>query len=393
MPSPSEERQAKRAAFKVDSNKNVFIIMRYGKSKEFEEIETAIKGTLKDYGLRGVLARDEIFHELLWEHIKFCMENSRYTIAVFEKIRGADVNPNVALELGYMLALGKSCLILKDSSMKDLQTDIMGHLYEAFDSYAVKDTIHVAVGKWLLQLGHNTVKPDIEITGSSEIDAYKNRTKLILDELTKFENTINVGQDKLTYVIRQRASLSSLAITDGEIFNEDTDDIYKKLLIEERAKLLELLEAGIKIKLIISPYIHEVRVESKQLTKQEIKNNILPRYARLIEVIEKYRDARNFQIVSSTNDKNVLIIGNRAVCIGEKAVRERGYKNTVFKYDTQIIGKEIDAFDREFRDNAGVILKKETTQSNDHSSPELKEKVIEKLKRSSAKIEREIRKL
>jgi hypothetical protein len=297
------------------------------------------------------------------------------------------------MELGYMLALGKSCLILKDSSMKDLQTDIMGHLYEAFDSYDVRDTIRVAIGKWLLQLGHNTVKPEIEITGSTAIDAYKNRTMQILDELKKFENTINIGQDKLTYVIQQRASLSSLAITDDEIFNEDTDDIYKKLLIEERARLLVLLEAGIKIKLIISPYIHEVRVESKQLTKQEIRNNILPRYARLIEVIEKYRDARNFQIVSSTNDKNVLIIGNRAVCIGEKAVRERGYKNTVFKYDTQIIGKEIDAFDREFRDNAGVILKKETTQSIDHSSPELKEKVIEKLKRSSAKIEREIRKL
>ena len=61
-------------------------------------------------------------------------------------IRGASElfqwsHPSIALEPGFMLAHGKRCLILKDKGIRKMPTDIVGKLYEEFDTYEIESSI------------------------------------------------------------------------------------------------------------------------------------------------------------------------------------------------------------------------------------------------------------
>ena len=54
-------------------------------------------------------------------------------------------NPNVAYELGMLHLLGRPCLILKHSSLKALQTDILMKLYTPFEK---TDEIGEIIKSW-----------------------------------------------------------------------------------------------------------------------------------------------------------------------------------------------------------------------------------------------------
>src|ERR1043165_8609615 len=164
-----------RSTFEKDMDRNVFVIMRYAPTSPFVKIENTIKETLQRFGLKAVLARDVILHQQIWNHIRFCMEHSRYAIVVFENILQPDFNPNITLELGYMLALKRPCLILKDDSMDKLHTDIIGHLYTPFNVHKVKETVGGAIEKWLMRLGPNSVKPAETISADKPVEANKKR--------------------------------------------------------------------------------------------------------------------------------------------------------------------------------------------------------------------------
>lgn len=54
-------------------------------------------------------------------------------IAIFDKPEPREIfNPNVAYELGILHLLARPCLILKHSSLKALQTDILMKLYTPY---------------------------------------------------------------------------------------------------------------------------------------------------------------------------------------------------------------------------------------------------------------------
>lgn len=55
-------------------------------------------------------------------------------VAVFEQLVEPDFNPNVSLEVGYMLAQKKKLLLLKERSLPRLSSDLVGHLYKEFDA-------------------------------------------------------------------------------------------------------------------------------------------------------------------------------------------------------------------------------------------------------------------
>jgi protein-tyrosine-phosphatase len=63
-----------------------------------------------------------------------------------------EVSPNVCLELGYMLALGRPCLLLKERAVPEMQADLGGHLYKEFDAHDIGTTVSQAVRSWLQEL-------------------------------------------------------------------------------------------------------------------------------------------------------------------------------------------------------------------------------------------------
>jgi len=123
------------------SNQNVFVMMHYRSDSHFKEIEDCIRESLSEYALVARLAKDRAIVDDLWENIVLYMKHSRFGIALFEDIDEREFNPNISLELGYMYALGKRCLLLKEKRMPRLPTDIYGRIYRDFDVLNLRSSI------------------------------------------------------------------------------------------------------------------------------------------------------------------------------------------------------------------------------------------------------------
>src|SRR5579859_524512 len=133
-------------AYKRDTYRNVFIMMRYREDTPLTNIVEVVSNALREHGLNPILAKAKRLHPELWSNVLACMEYARYGIVIFEDVDGShEFNPNIAIELGYMLARGRPCLILKDRRMAAVPTDIAGRVYDTFDSHNPEGTIPSAI--------------------------------------------------------------------------------------------------------------------------------------------------------------------------------------------------------------------------------------------------------
>jgi len=127
---------------------NVLLMMRFRTGVQYAAVTTALRENFANYGLHVLRADDKDYTGDLWENVCLYVLGSRFGVAVFEEIDEREFNPNIALELGFMLALNKRCLILKDQRMPRLPTDIIGKLYKEFDTYAIPETVAIAISSW-----------------------------------------------------------------------------------------------------------------------------------------------------------------------------------------------------------------------------------------------------
>lgn len=130
-------------------DRNVFIIMRFSDRPEIRQIHASIKAALADYGLRGIRADDRDYTGELWSNVEVYLTGCKYGIAVFEDAQDANYNPNVGLELGYMIGRRKRTLILKDRDLPSLHADVLHRLYSAFDMNDIDGSIRREVGRWV----------------------------------------------------------------------------------------------------------------------------------------------------------------------------------------------------------------------------------------------------
>lgn len=132
---------------------NVFLMMRFANRTANREIFHALRNALGRYAVNLLRADQKAYADSLWENVRYYMDGCDLGVAVFEQLIKKDFNPNVSLELGYMLARGKKVLLLKDRSLRRLPTDMVGHLYKEFDSGDIDTTIRRAAGAWLQDVG------------------------------------------------------------------------------------------------------------------------------------------------------------------------------------------------------------------------------------------------
>lgn len=128
---------------------NVFVMMRFIDSSQMNSIFATVKETLAARGFHAVRADDRDYTGELWSNIEVYMACSKYGIAVFEDIETRDFNPNVSLELGYMLGRRKRCLILKEQRLPDLPADVVHRLYKPFDMFDIPGSVGREVGRWV----------------------------------------------------------------------------------------------------------------------------------------------------------------------------------------------------------------------------------------------------
>ncbi len=130
--------------------KNVLIMTRFQEgNKELSRIDSTIRRSLRANGLIGHRADDRCYpaDRNLWDNVCTYMFGCKYGIAVFEDVVADEFNPNVALEYGFMRALGKPTLLLKESRFTP-RADILGTLWEEFNIFDIENTVKSAINRW-----------------------------------------------------------------------------------------------------------------------------------------------------------------------------------------------------------------------------------------------------
>jgi hypothetical protein len=130
-----------------------FVMMRFGTTKAHNEISESIREALRAQGIKALRADEKDYHDELFWNILTYIYGCSFGIAVFERIEQDDFNPNVALEVGYTMALKKPVLLLKDKTLKSLNTDLVGKLYKTFDLQNISATMGPQILRWLTDRG------------------------------------------------------------------------------------------------------------------------------------------------------------------------------------------------------------------------------------------------
>lgn len=93
------------------------------------------------------------YHDHLYFNVQTYMHGCGMGMAVHDRIKADSHNPNVALEVGYMFALRKPVCLLKETTLTTLPTDLVGWMYEPFDTLNPAETIPAVVSRWLFDKG------------------------------------------------------------------------------------------------------------------------------------------------------------------------------------------------------------------------------------------------
>lgn len=133
--------------------KTAFIIMQFGSTAAHVKLVDAIKKELSKHNIIALRADDKEYMDDLFSNIKTYMYGCDFGIAIFERITEDNFNPNVSLEVGYMMGMGKQVLLLKDKTLSSLHTDLAGKLYKPFDVFDIESSLSTHIGKWLSDKG------------------------------------------------------------------------------------------------------------------------------------------------------------------------------------------------------------------------------------------------
>ena len=135
-----------------EPSRTAFIMMDFAATGPHNTIRHAIRSTLKAFKIHALRADDKAYHSDLYWNVITHAEGCSFGIAVLDRILGDEQNPNVALEVGYMLALGKKICLLKEKGY-ELQADLIGKLWNEFNPCEPATTISQALRKWMADKG------------------------------------------------------------------------------------------------------------------------------------------------------------------------------------------------------------------------------------------------
>ena len=133
---------------------NAFLMMRFADTPVNRAIVEEVRASLSRYAISVLRADQRSYAESLWDNVRSYMDACDLGVAIFDQTPNNDFNPNVSLELGYMMATGlKRLLLLKDKNLPRLPSDLVGHLYREFDPGDVTPSIRRATQDWLRDVG------------------------------------------------------------------------------------------------------------------------------------------------------------------------------------------------------------------------------------------------
>jgi hypothetical protein len=98
----------------ADFEKSVFIMTKFpeGKSAEARQLSAIIatvQRTIRSAGFVPRIACDRMYYEDVWSNVELYLLGCRYGVAIVEATYRPELNPNVAMEWGWMWGLAKTC--------------------------------------------------------------------------------------------------------------------------------------------------------------------------------------------------------------------------------------------------------------------------------------------
>ncbi len=148
-------------------DRSVFVMMKFPDPAHMEawqvacleDLYGAVKEELDRHGLVARRADKKTYaaSKQLWDNLSIYMLGCRYGVAILEDHVGDELNPNVALEYGFMKGLGREVILLKERRFKHLRADLVGTIPKEFDiatDHAVdRRSLQDAVSNWLTDIG------------------------------------------------------------------------------------------------------------------------------------------------------------------------------------------------------------------------------------------------
>lgn len=132
-----------------EPSRNVFVMMRFANTVQMHQIYESIKKALAELGMTAVRADDRDYTGELWSNIEVYLTGCQYGIAVFEDVEQRDYNPNVSLELGYLMGRGKRTLLLKEKRLPRVPSDVVHRLYKEFDIFDIDTSLNREIKRWI----------------------------------------------------------------------------------------------------------------------------------------------------------------------------------------------------------------------------------------------------
>ena len=125
----------------------IFVIMPF--RKELNKVYEIIKDIFASKGYSAIRADEKEFTNDLWENVRVYLECCNVAVAIFDKDDQDNYNPNVAIEVGYMLSKGNQVCLLKDKKLPKLPSDLISKMYKEYDSDDVEGTLPEQLGLWI----------------------------------------------------------------------------------------------------------------------------------------------------------------------------------------------------------------------------------------------------
>ena len=119
--------------------RSVFVMTKYpdgenaARDQELQRVTDAVTQAITECGFMPRLASKKKYHANLWENVELYLLCCRRGIAIVEDKFKPLLNPNVAMEWGWMRAMGKPVLYLVEKEAKVTPADLGGLIKAQFD--------------------------------------------------------------------------------------------------------------------------------------------------------------------------------------------------------------------------------------------------------------------
>lgn len=137
-------------------DKSVFVMTKFPSPNnpatvdmQLDAVIQAVRDAVQSCGYVPRIAGDNQYHPILWDNVELYLLGCKRGIAIVEDKYLPELNPNVAMEWGWMRGMGRSVLYLVEKDFKKQRADWKGLIEHSFDWTNPGPDIKNAVEAWL----------------------------------------------------------------------------------------------------------------------------------------------------------------------------------------------------------------------------------------------------